>query len=118
MTPYYAELDFLKIPAMTTLVPVVHLRSALILLVTLPIIIGWDSSRPRFILGLGLGNAAAVGLGGLAQVTFFPPVLQWTHGIEILADGLVYAWILALLFVPKDSKIELARPTSNDQLAA
>jgi hypothetical protein len=118
VTPYYAELEFLKIPPITTLIPVLHLRSALIFLVTLPIIIGWDGSRSKFILGLALGNAAAVGLGGLVQVTFFPAVLQWTHGIEILADGIVYAWILALLFVPKDSRIELSQPSANDQLAA
>lgn len=101
VTPYYAEIDFLKIPSMSVLVPVLHLRSTLIFLVTLPIIIGWDSSRARFILGLALGNATAVGLGGLVQVTFFPAVLRWVHGIEILADGIVYAWVLAVLFIAK-----------------
>lgn len=101
VTPYYAELDFLKIPPMSVLVPVLHLRSTLILLVTLPIIIAWDSSRARFILGLALGNAAAVGIGGLVQVTFFPAILRWVHSIEILVDGIVYAWVLALLFIAK-----------------
>jgi len=116
VTPYYAELDFLKIPAMSTLVPVLHLRSTLIFLVTLPIIIGWNSSRARFILGLGLGNATAVGLGGLVQVTFFPAVLRWTHGIEILVDGLVYAWVLALLFLPKTRRVEEAQGAADESL--
>jgi hypothetical protein len=118
VTPYYAELEFLKIPAMSTLVPVLHLRSALILLVTLPIIAGWDNSRSNLILGLALGNATAVGLGGLVQVTFFPAVLRWTHGIEILADGLVYAWILALLFMPRSRAADQAKPAADEPLAA
>jgi hypothetical protein len=101
VTPYYAELDFLKIPPMSTLVPVLFARSALIFLVTLPIIAGWRGSRTRLIVGLALGNATAVGLGGLVQAPFFPAVLRWAHGIEILADGIAYAWILALLFVPR-----------------
>jgi len=118
VTPYYAELDFLVIPPMSTLVPVLHLRSALIFLVTLPIIIGWDSSRSKFILGLALGNATAVGLGGLVQVTFFPAILRWTHGIEILVDGLVYAWVLALLFMPKSQDVQEAQPATDESLAA
>jgi len=98
VVPYYEKLEFLTTPAMSTLIPILHLRSTLLLLVSLPIIIGWDGSRSRLILGLALGHAAAVGLGGLVQVTFFPDVLRWVHGIEILADSLAYAWILALLF--------------------
>lgn len=104
VVPYYAELDFLHIPPMATLIPVLHFRSVLLLLVSLPILAGWHGSRRGLILGLGLGHAAAVGLGGLVQVTFFPDVLRWTHGVEILADSLVYAWILALLFVPKSGR--------------
>lgn len=104
VVPYYNELDFLQIPPMATLIPVLHFRSLLLLLVSLPILVGWDGSRCGLILGLGLGHAAAVGLGGLAQVTFFPEVLRWTHGIEILVDSLVYAWILALLFAAKPAK--------------
>lgn len=118
VTPYYAELEFLKIPAMSTLVPVLHLRSALILLVTLPVVIGWTGSRRGLIFGLGLGNATAVGLGGLVQVTFFPAVLRWVHGIEILADGIVYAWILALLFMPRSRAADQAKPAADEPLAA
>ncbi|MGA8205579.1 MAG: hypothetical protein WB812_13740, partial [Woeseiaceae bacterium] len=78
--------------------------SVLLLLVSLPIIIGWEGSRARLILGLGLGLAAAVGVGGLVQAMFFPAVLRWVHGIEIFADSLVYAWVLALLFADKSRK--------------
>jgi len=106
VVPYYGELDFLKIPPMSTLVPILHLRSTLLLMVSLPIIIGWDSTRSRLILALGVGHAAAVGLGGLVQTTFMPDILRWVHGIEIFADSMVYAWILALLFVARPSKTD------------
>ena len=118
VTPHYADLDFLTIPPMTTLIPVLLLRSALLLLVSLPMIIGWDGSRPMLILGLGLGHFTAVGLGGLIQVTFFPAILRWTHGIEILADSMVYAWVLALLFVPRTSELEEPQPIADGQIAA
>jgi hypothetical protein len=108
VVPYYEALDFLKIPPMSTLIPVAHLRSVLLLLVSLPIIIAWEGSRGRLILGLGLGHAAAVGLGGLVQASFFPAVLRWVHGIEIFADSMVYAWILALLFAAKSVKVQSA----------
>jgi len=81
-------------------------------------IIGWDGSRPMLILGLGLGHFTAVGLGGLIQVTFFPAILRWTHGIEILADSMVYAWVLALLFVPRTSELEEPQPIADGQIAA
>ena len=101
VVPYYEALDFLKIPPLSTLIPVAHVRSVLLLLVSLPIIIGWEGSRARLILGLGLGHAAAVGVGGLVQATFFPLVLRWVHGVEIFVDSMVYAWVLVLLFTIK-----------------
>jgi hypothetical protein len=104
VVPYYEALDFLKIPPLSTLIPVAHVRSVLLLLVSLPIIIGWEGSRARLILGLGLGHAAAVGVGGLVQATFFPSVLRWVHGVEIFADSMVYAWVLVLLFADKSRK--------------
>lgn len=105
MVPFYGELDFLKIPPVSTLIPILHLRSMLLLLVSMPVIIGWDGPRCRLILELALGHAAVVGVGGLVQVTFFPGMLRWVHILEIIADSLVYAWILALLFVARASKI-------------
>ena len=101
VVPLYERMDFLKIPPMSLLIPVALGRSALILAVTLPVVIGWESTRNRAILGLGLGNAVAVGVGGLILAPFFPALLRWVHGVEILVDGLVYGWILVLLFVPK-----------------
>ena len=42
-----------------------------------------------------------MGLIGLVSATFFPPVLRIAHSLEILGDGLVYAWLLVALLVPR-----------------
>ena len=107
-------MDFLKIPPASVLFPAAFGRSALILAVTLPVIIGWESTRTRAILGIGLGNATAVGLGGLILAPFFPALLRWVHGVEILADGLVYGWVLVLLFIPKLAAAEESSPATEE----
>jgi hypothetical protein len=105
VTPHYEQLDFLIIPPMPTLLAVLHGRSALFLAVSLPVIIYWRRSRTQLGLALSLGHFTAVGLAGLLQVTFFPAVMRWTHGIEILADSLFYGFALAwLLFLPSSAK--------------
>jgi hypothetical protein len=101
VTPHYAQLDFLVIPPMPTIVKVLFTRSALLLLVSLPVIVGWRESRGPLLFALALGHFVAVGFAGLIQVTYFPAVLRWTHSIEILADSVCYAWALVWLFFPR-----------------
>jgi hypothetical protein len=100
VSPHYAELDYLSIPPLPTILSTVFVRSVLLLAVSLPIMAGWCRSRRRLIVALGLGHSTAVGLGGLIQSPFFPAILRWVHGVEILADSFVYAWILVALLVP------------------
>jgi hypothetical protein len=104
VTPHYAQLDFLVIPPLPTIVKVLFTRSALLLLVTLPVIVGWRLSRRRLFLALSLGHFVAVGFAGLIQTPFFPAVLRWTHGIEILADSVCYAGALVWLFFPRQDR--------------
>lgn len=107
VTPHYARLDFLLIPPMPTMLAVLFTRSALFLLVSLPVVVGWRLSRGGLIAALGLGHFVAVGFAGLLQTTFFPAVLRWTHGVEILADSICYAWALVwLLFVWQEPAAE------------
>ena len=113
VTPHYARLDFLVIPPMPTILAVLFTRSALFLLVSLPLVAGWRLSRGGLIAALGTGHFVAVGLAGLIQTTFFPAILRWTHGVEILADSICYAWALVWLLLvrrepasdePRDSR--------------
>jgi len=101
VTPHYEQLGFLRIPPLPTLLAVIHVRSALFLAVSLLVIVYWRRSRVQLGFALSMGHFTAVGLAGLLQVTFFPAVMRWTHGVEILADSLFYGFALAwLLFVP------------------
>jgi hypothetical protein len=99
--PHYERLDFLVIPPMPTMLAVLFFRSALFLLVSLPVIVAWRKSRAKLVLGLGLGHFVAVGFADLIQSVFFPAILRWTHGIEILADSVCYAWVLVWLLLPR-----------------
>jgi hypothetical protein len=46
-----------------------------------------------------------IGAYGLVQATFFPMHLRIIHTLEILADELCYAFVLAWLFRPAESKV-------------
>jgi hypothetical protein len=99
--PYYEQLDFVFVPPMSILLLVLLVRSALFLLVSIPVIAFWCRSRGRLAVALGVGHFTAVGLSGLIQVTVFPTVVRWTHGVEILATSACYGLALAwLLFAP------------------
>jgi hypothetical protein len=102
VVPFYKEPGFgLTLPGWDTILPVVLLRSALALAVTLPILLLWSRSRRSLFVALAIAFFAMMGLIGLAATTFFPPTLRVVHSIEILGDAVVYAWALVALFVPK-----------------
>jgi hypothetical protein len=102
VVPFYKEPGFmLTLPGWNTILPVVLLRSALALAVTLPILLLWSRSRRSLFVSLAIAFFALMGLIGLAATTFFPPTLRVVHSIEILGDAVVYAWVLVALFIPK-----------------
>jgi len=102
VVPFYQDPSFgLKLPGWGTLMPVVLLRSALALAVTLPILLLWSRSRRSLMVALAVAFFAMMGLIGLATTTFFPPVMRIVHSLEILGDSMVYAWVLVALFIPK-----------------
>jgi hypothetical protein len=102
VVPVYEGAEFgLKLPGWGTLLPVALGRSALYLAVTVPILLSWSRSRRSLILSLGIAFFAMMGLIGLLTTTFFPPILRIAHSIEIFGDGMVYAWLLVALFLPK-----------------
>lgn len=102
VVPFYQDPSFgLTLPGWNTILPVVLLRSALALAVTLPILLLWSRSRRSLFVSLAIAFFAMMGLIGLAATTFFPPTLRVVHSIEILGDAVVYAWVLVALFVPK-----------------
>jgi hypothetical protein len=102
VVPFYQDPGLgLTLPGWSTIFPVVLLRSALALAVTLPILVLWSRSRRALVVTLAISFFAMMGLIGLATTTFFPPTLRVAHSVEILADSVVYAWLLVALFIPK-----------------
>jgi hypothetical protein len=106
VTPHYNALEFLVIPPLPAILVVLFTRSLLLLLVSLPVVAGWSGTRGGLAIALGLGHFVAVGLTDLLQAPFFPAVLLWTHGIEILADSMLYALVLSWLLVPRQRGVE------------
>jgi len=104
VVPFYTDPSFgLTLPGWNTIFPVVLIRSALALAVTLPILVLWSRSRRSLFVSLAIAFFAMMGLIGLAATTFFPPTLRVAHSIEILGDAVVYAWVLVALFAPRSA---------------
>ena len=100
---YYKQGQFgLTLPSAGAIVLVQLLRSSLFFLAALPILIVWSGSRRQLTVLLGFAFFVLVGLFGMIQAYWLGPVLLVLHNIEILVDSVVYAGILAFLFVRKD----------------
>jgi hypothetical protein len=99
--PHHERLGFVVVPPLSIILTLLFSRSALFLLVSIPVVVCWRHSRVRLALALAAGHFTAVGLSGMIQATFFPAVVRWTHGVEILATSVCYGLALAwLLFTP------------------
>jgi hypothetical protein len=99
---YEAGVIGLRLPPLDVIMRTQLLRSFLFLASSLPVILLWSGSRRRLILALGWAHTAMVGLYGLSQASFMPPVLRVLHSFEIAADSFVYAFILVWLFFPRE----------------
>ena len=77
------------------------LRSALFLLVTLPVMISWTGTKTQLILALGAAHWATVFGYDVVLAYQLPPGLVLTHAVEILLDSLVYSWVFVKLLHPK-----------------
>ena len=98
---YYEQEQFgLVLPSLAVIVLVQLLRSLFFFLVALPILAVWSGSRRQLTALLGLAFFVLVGLFGMIQAYWLSPVLQALHGVEILADSVAYAGVLAMLFLP------------------
>jgi hypothetical protein len=99
---YQAGVAGLIVPPLDVIMRTQVLRSLLFLGASLPVIVLWTGSRRSLILALGWAHTAMVGLYGLSQASFMPPVLRVIHSFEIAADSFVYALVLVWLFFPRE----------------
>lgn len=108
MSWYRAGVAGLRIPTVGVILQTELLRSALYLLAALPVILLWAQSRARLFISLGIGYAVMVGLFGLLQATWLPPVLRIVHSIEITADSFAYAAALVLLLTKRKTAPQIS----------
>jgi hypothetical protein len=94
---YQQELAGLTAPGWGQILPILFVRSVLFLLVSLPVLFTWRKSRSSLVFSLGFALFVLVGALGLIGGYWMPTNVRIIHGLEILADSLVYAWALVLL---------------------
>lgn len=95
---YEQGLFSLTLPGWGQILPVSLLRSLLFLLACLPVLILLQASPRRMFWVLGLTLFLLVGGLSMLQAYWLPAELRLIHSLEILADELVYAGILVVLF--------------------
>ncbi len=105
MDAYTQGIAGLRIPSFAETLTTQLARSPIFLAVILPCVLLWSGSRRSVGIRLGLALAIMIGAYGLVQATFFPMHLRIIHTLEIAADELGYAFVLAWLFRPAESKV-------------
>lgn len=95
---YYAAGQYeLTAPTWGQLIPLQLVRSALFLLVSLPVLIHWRGWRVGLWPALGINLFVLTAFMAVITSYWFPWQMRLFHGLELLADGLVYAAALVLL---------------------
>ena len=98
ITIYARGLSDLTLPTWSQILPILLLRSLLFLLAWLPILILLQASPQRMFWVMGLTLFLLVGGLSMMQAYWLPAQLRLIHSLEILADELVYAGVLVVLF--------------------
>ncbi len=94
VTPYYETLVAgLHLPDPVTIVGVQFFRSILFMLVTLPLLVNWAGTKTQLIAALGTAHFVMVFGYDIVLAIKMPWQLVLIHGLEILLDSFVYAWI-------------------------
>lgn len=98
---YNLGVNELKIPTWGNLIILQFLRSCLFLLACLPVIILWRGSRRGLISALGISLFVLTAFMSVISSYWFPWQMRLFHGLELLADALIYAGLLAVLMGKK-----------------
>jgi hypothetical protein len=61
------------------------------------VLVAWRLSRRGLVLSLGFALFVLVGALGLIGGYWMPVSMRLFHGLEILADSLVYSWVIVIL---------------------
>jgi hypothetical protein len=103
----------LRVPTWGEIIPVQLLRSALLLLGTLPVMMNWRLSRGQLFLGLGLTVYLLIGLQWTLSAFWMDPAFRLVHSLETFADAMLYTGVLVLLFAGRE--MSKSRQTSGER---
>jgi hypothetical protein len=110
---YYRQGQFeLAAPTWGQILPILFVRSLLFLLVCLPVLVTWQGRDGSLTLSLGSTLFVLGGLMYMIQAYWLPWTMRVFHGLEILADSFVYAWILTVLLPRRKDSLSRLNPTS------
>ncbi|MFP4471257.1 MAG: hypothetical protein ACLFPE_11260 [Bacteroidales bacterium] len=94
VTPYYQTLvDGFRLPEPGIIIAVQFFRSTIFLLVTLPVLIYWAGSKGQLIAALGFAHFVMVFGYDIVLAIQMPAEIAGIHGMKILLDSFVYAWV-------------------------
>jgi hypothetical protein len=99
----------LTLPPMGVIVAVQFVRSVLFLAASLGVLMMLSGSRHRRILSFALAFFVLTGLFEMLQAYWLPEALRLAHGLELLADSVVYAIVMVIALSPRaqtDARIE------------
>jgi hypothetical protein len=103
---YYVQGAYeLALPSWSQIIPLQLARSVLFLLVCLPVLAMWRGSRRSLVLSLGFATSILVGFMSVITSYWFPWQMRLFHGLEILADSFVYAWVLVALLIQRRESV-------------
>ena len=103
---YYVQGAYeLALPSWSQIIPLQLARSVLFLLVCLPVLAMWRGSRRSLVLSLGFATSVLVGFMSVITSYWFPWQMRLFHGLEIVADSFVYAWVLIALLVKRRESV-------------
>ncbi len=111
---FYATGQYeLTTPTWGQMIPLQLARSLLFLLVSLPMLARWNGSRRSLWFSLGGAIFACTGFMAVLTAYWFPWQMRLFHGLELLADSLLYAGVLTWLFTQEQS----ASPSDRVQIS-
>jgi hypothetical protein len=107
---YYVQGAYeLTAPTWGQLVPLQLARSALFLLAGLPVLINWRDTKRTLFWALGTTVFACVAFMSVITAYWFPWQLRLFHGLELLADSMLYTaillWLLAKRKTPTQTQL-------------
>lgn len=107
VTNYYSKLvGGLQLPDPGLIIGIQLIRSMLFLVITIPLIVNWTSTKTKLIISLSIAHFVMVFAYDIYLAIVMPVELVIIHGVEIAADSFIYSWILIKILYPINKMAE------------